>query len=171
MCVRARSWNPYWGEEGYFRIVRGEDECGIESGAVASADNAKWKGPGVPNMRLNAIGERQRLIQKTNAIEGLTWFAAEHSRFAGKPIGASKPLLGVDIEQYHANLASKVASGEIEVTHETADAVPEEFDSAKNWPQCAKVIDDIRDQSNWCVDTYCVEFSGNPNPTQKKCFT
>merc|ERR1711934_771002 len=46
----ANSWNPYWGEEGYFRIVRGEDECGIESGAVASANNAKWKGPGVPDM-------------------------------------------------------------------------------------------------------------------------
>jgi cathepsin B len=46
----ANSWNPYWGEEGYFRIVRGEDECGIESGAVASKDNAKWKGPGVPDM-------------------------------------------------------------------------------------------------------------------------
>lgn len=46
----ANSWNPYWGEDGYFRIVRGKDECGIESGAVASADNAKWKGPGVPHM-------------------------------------------------------------------------------------------------------------------------
>ena len=34
----------------------------------------------------------------------------------------SKPLLGVDIEQYRANLASKVASGEIEVSIETDDA-------------------------------------------------
>merc|ERR1719399_1936549 len=29
-----------------------------------------------------------------------------------------------------------------------ADDVPESFDSAENWPQCAKIIGDIRDQSN-----------------------
>merc|ERR1712060_807279 len=40
----ANSWNPYWGEKGYFRIVRGKNECGIESGAVASSDNVHWKG-------------------------------------------------------------------------------------------------------------------------------
>lgn len=48
VCIRfAFSWNPYWGEKGYFRIVRGKDECGIESGAVASTDSAKWTGPGL----------------------------------------------------------------------------------------------------------------------------
>jgi len=26
----ANSWNPYWGEKGYFRIARGRNECGIE---------------------------------------------------------------------------------------------------------------------------------------------
>ena len=26
----ANSWNPYWGEKGFFRIVRGTNECGIE---------------------------------------------------------------------------------------------------------------------------------------------
>lgn len=30
----ANSWNRDWGEDGFFRIVRGKDECGIESGAV-----------------------------------------------------------------------------------------------------------------------------------------
>jgi len=38
----ANSWNPYWGEDGYFRIVRGDDDCGIESGAMAAASNAEW---------------------------------------------------------------------------------------------------------------------------------
>jgi len=32
-CVN--SWNPSWGENGIFRILRGSDECGIESGVVA----------------------------------------------------------------------------------------------------------------------------------------
>ncbi|KAL3104089.1 hypothetical protein niasHS_002116 [Heterodera schachtii] len=30
----ANSWNTDWGEDGFFRILRGSDECGIESGAV-----------------------------------------------------------------------------------------------------------------------------------------
>lgn len=38
----ANSWNPYWGENGYFRIVRGTDECGIEDDVVATAAGAKW---------------------------------------------------------------------------------------------------------------------------------
>lgn len=43
----ANSWNPYWGESGYFRIIRGQDECGIESQAMASSPDAKWSGPGI----------------------------------------------------------------------------------------------------------------------------
>ena len=27
-------------------------------------------------------------------------------------------------------------------------AIPDSFDSAENWPECSKVINDIRDQSN-----------------------
>merc|ERR1711977_742799 len=38
----ANSWNPYWGEKGYFRIRRGNNEGGIEDGAVASSPSAKW---------------------------------------------------------------------------------------------------------------------------------
>jgi len=29
------SWNPSWGDGGYFKILRGADECGIESEIVA----------------------------------------------------------------------------------------------------------------------------------------
>ena len=38
----ANSWNPYWGEAGYFRILRGSDECGIESSVTASESGAAW---------------------------------------------------------------------------------------------------------------------------------
>jgi len=31
----ANSWNPDWGNKGFFKILRGSDECGIESGVVA----------------------------------------------------------------------------------------------------------------------------------------
>lgn len=31
----ANSWNEDWGDKGFFKILRGSDECGIESGVVA----------------------------------------------------------------------------------------------------------------------------------------
>merc|ERR1711990_622601 len=40
----ANSWNPYWGEKGYFRIKFGEG--GIDNSAVASSPDAKWSWAG-----------------------------------------------------------------------------------------------------------------------------
>ena len=31
------AWNQDWGDNGFFKILRGKDECGIESGIVAGA--------------------------------------------------------------------------------------------------------------------------------------
>jgi len=31
----ANSWNADWGEQGFFRIIRGVNECGIEASIVA----------------------------------------------------------------------------------------------------------------------------------------
>merc|ERR1712087_421177 len=42
----ANSWNPYWGEKGYFRIKRGNNEGGIVDQAVASDPAAKWSWAG-----------------------------------------------------------------------------------------------------------------------------
>lgn len=39
--------SPFWGEDGYFRIKRGVNECNIEDNVLSSQDNAKWHGPGV----------------------------------------------------------------------------------------------------------------------------
>merc|ERR1719305_1038811 len=64
------------------------------------------------------------------------WVAGENPRFAAAAPGASKDLCGV-------------AAGRV-VRH-TAPAgvsLPESFDSAEQWPNCAKIITDIRDQSN-----------------------
>lgn len=38
----ANSWNPHWGEKGYFRIRRGNNEGGIEDMVTASSPTAKW---------------------------------------------------------------------------------------------------------------------------------
>merc|ERR1711965_808946 len=40
----ANSWNPYWGEKGYFRIKFGEG--GIDNQAVGSSPSAKWSRAG-----------------------------------------------------------------------------------------------------------------------------
>jgi cathepsin B len=37
----ANSWNEDWGDKGYFKILRGRNECGIESGIVAGAPKLK----------------------------------------------------------------------------------------------------------------------------------
>ncbi len=33
--IIANSWNGDWGNQGYFLILRGQDECGIEDDVVA----------------------------------------------------------------------------------------------------------------------------------------
>merc|ERR1719382_948700 len=40
------SWNSHWGEDGYFRIVRGVNESLIESDVIATHGDAVWSGPG-----------------------------------------------------------------------------------------------------------------------------
>ncbi|CAE7246894.1 CTSB [Symbiodinium sp. CCMP2592] len=38
----ANSWNPYWGEKGFFRIRRGTNEGGIEDDVVGSSSDVSW---------------------------------------------------------------------------------------------------------------------------------
>lgn len=37
----ANQWNKGWGDDGYFKILRGANECGIEEGAVAGLPSPK----------------------------------------------------------------------------------------------------------------------------------
>eukprot|EP01065_Artemidia_motanka_P031181 TRINITY_DN3741_c0_g1_i2.p1 TRINITY_DN3741_c0_g1~~TRINITY_DN3741_c0_g1_i2.p1 ORF type:complete len:400 (+),score=107.04 TRINITY_DN3741_c0_g1_i2:53-1252(+) len=41
----ANSWNPYWGESGFFRIRRGTDEVGIEGSVLSPACDVTWNTP------------------------------------------------------------------------------------------------------------------------------
>lgn len=38
----ANSWNPYWGEKGFFRIKKGVNECGVEDSVVFSSADSRW---------------------------------------------------------------------------------------------------------------------------------
>jgi len=42
----VNSFNPAWGEQGFFRIRRGSNECGLEDLAVAASPTATWSRSG-----------------------------------------------------------------------------------------------------------------------------
>jgi len=89
-------------------------------------------------------------IEEIRKTPGVLWTAALNDRFAAESPGASRLLNGVKGD-WVAEIKSATERGVVshfaeELFHGMGDP-PESFDSAENWPQCAKVIGDIRDQS------------------------
>merc|ERR1719478_1019920 len=92
--------------------------------------------------------DRAAQIKTIQNTPGVLWTAAATPRFASEAPGASKSLCGVKGD-WKASVEAAIASGEVKRFQLlTAAEVPESFDSEANWPQCAKIIGDIRDQSN-----------------------
>jgi cathepsin B len=111
--------------------------------------------------------ERAAQIAAHNA-GGHNWVAAPQSRFANQAPGASKSLCGVKTN-WTQDVLDAHAAGEIEpfVPTWSADApIPSDFDSATNWPTCAKMINDIRDQSNCGC---CWAFGGAEAASDRMC--
>lgn len=109
---------------------------------------------------------RAAQIEELKAMPGMTWTPAAHPRFADQAPGASKDLCGVKGDP-KADIKAAIARGEI--VERLADEnflAPESFDSEKNWPQCAKVIGDIRDQS---MCGCCWAFAGASAASDRMC--
>jgi len=87
------------------------------------------------------------MIKEIENTTGVLWKPTAQPRFASEAPGAAKVLCGVKGDQ-EALIQDLVKKGEIQelLTVENA-AIPDSFDSATNWPHCAKIIEDIRDQS------------------------
>lgn len=88
---------------------------------------------------------REAYVQELNSKPGMTWRAHVSPRFKGLPLGASKDLCGVhntSKAELH-KLGNRINSRPL-----GAAPIPDSFDSEANWPECAKVIGEIRDQSN-----------------------
>jgi cathepsin B len=86
-------------------------------------------------------------VARINALPGITWKAKVHDRFRGQPLGAAKALCGVQ-KDAHEKLMASVSAGRVSVFKaDPSVELPDAFDSEANWPKCAKVIGDIRDQS------------------------
>lgn len=122
-----------------------------------------------------ALGQdRQAMIEEIQRTPGVLW------RVSAKPASTSRALVGVKPEvmearrQFAASYAQNLTSVEL----------PDHFDSETNWPHCAKVIGDIRDQSNcgccWAFaaaeaasDRLCIATKGQtmvPLSAQDLCF-
>merc|ERR1712039_143619 len=128
--------------------------------------------------------ERAAQIEEIKNTPGVLWTAAAHPRFADQAPGASKDMNGVKGDRVPA-IEEAIARGAIE-RHEANenDIVPDSFDSEQNWPACAKIIGDIRDQSNcgccWAFagaeaasDRMCIASNGSnmiPLSAQDVCF-
>jgi cathepsin B len=109
---------------------------------------------------------RAKQIEELKAMPGMTWTPAAHPRFADQAPGASKDLCGVKGDP-KADIKAGIARGTI--VERLADdnfVAPESFDSETNWPQCAKVIGDIRDQS---MCGCCWAFAGASAASDRMC--
>merc|ERR1711977_150620 len=110
--------------------------------------------------------DRMAQIREIENTPGVLWKAAPHARFASQAPGASKDLCGVKGD-HKATIKEAISKGEIEEVHHDENVlIPESFDSEQNWPQCAKIIGDIRDQSNCGC---CWAFAGAEAASDRMC--
>jgi len=123
-------------------------------------------------------------IEAINNHSGILWKAGPNERFHGRPIGASKILCG-SLPTFKPSLANAVKKGTARLIGADPKVdIPADFDAAANWPNCAKVIGDIRDQSScgccWAVaaasaasDRLCIFSNGTvqvPLSANDLCF-
>jgi len=89
--------------------------------------------------------DREAMVAKIQNTPGVLWTAGKNAKFGDQPLGASKILAGVKPEAMakRAEYGKKLKS----MNFMNMWQIPDAFDSETNWPKCAKVIGDIRDQS------------------------
>merc|ERR1712086_1081741 len=102
----------------------------------------------------------QAFVDQINALNP-GWTAAASPRFDGMPLSAFKTLNGVKPGSW-ANVVAKLPYE----ANNHITSIPDSFDSEANWPQCAKVIGDIRDQS---MCGCCWAFAGASAASDRLC--
>jgi len=103
----------------------------------------------------------EAFVNQINSVPGILWKAGMNTRFNNVPLSKLKSLTGVKPDSW-----GKVQALPKEVSNVPDDAIPDSFDSETNWPQCAKVIGDIRDQS---MCGCCWAFAGASAASDRLC--
>merc|ERR1719482_807705 len=89
--------------------------------------------------------DRLAQIRAIQASPDVTWTASANTRFASEAPGASKNLCGVK-DGWKERIQARIKEGTmLRSAMSPQISLPDEFDSETHWPQCAKVIGDIRD--------------------------
>eukprot|EP00439_Symbiodinium_sp_Y106_P038741 s1889_g4.t1 len=109
--------------------------------------------------------DRAAMIAEIQRTPGVTWVPGAVERFAAEAPGASKDLCGVK-GNTTKSIESAIKRGDLERFFETDGDIPEEFDSAAQWPECEKIITDIRDQSHCGC---CWAFAGAEAASDRMC--
>eukprot|EP00698_Gefionella_okellyi_P020760 TRINITY_DN656_c0_g1_i2.p1 TRINITY_DN656_c0_g1~~TRINITY_DN656_c0_g1_i2.p1 ORF type:complete len:613 (+),score=84.62 TRINITY_DN656_c0_g1_i2:180-1841(+) len=162
--IIANSWGTSWGQNGFFWIKRGTDECGIESNVVAGlAAVSTDASPIVAHQPVSqdAAVLDGDMIDRVNNNPRATWRASHNKRFAGVTVRDAKKLMGTKVHELPQ--VSPV------VLH--AASIPSSFDARTQWPNC---IHPIRNQeqcgSCWAFagtealsDRFCIATNGATN--------
>lgn len=134
----------------------------MKKAAVASAS--------IASVSAAPHADRLAQIEELKNTPNLSWTPGLHERFASEAPGASASLCGVKGDWKKA-IQERLAKGEIKPFDSGLvgdEEIPEEFDSAKNWPKCEKIISDIRDQSNCGC---CWAFAGAEAASDRMCIS
>jgi len=105
----------------------------------------------------------QTFVDKINNKTGILWTAGFNTRFTDEPLSAMKSLTGVKADSWGMVQAIPRENSTI-----TDSSIPDSFDSETNWPKCAKVIGDIRDQS---MCGCCWAFAGASAASDRLCIS
>eukprot|EP00927_Polykrikos_kofoidii_P021771 TRINITY_DN20517_c0_g1_i1.p1 TRINITY_DN20517_c0_g1~~TRINITY_DN20517_c0_g1_i1.p1 ORF type:complete len:406 (+),score=61.30 TRINITY_DN20517_c0_g1_i1:100-1317(+) len=110
--------------------------------------------------------DRLAQISVIQNSQGVTWTAGANPRFASRAPGASRSLCGVK-DGWKDRIEVRIREGRIQrLLASESTNLPDEFDSETHWPQCAKLIGDIRDQSNCGC---CWAFAGAEAASDRMC--
>eukprot|EP00928_Gymnodinium_smaydae_P036312 TRINITY_DN253_c0_g1_i2.p1 TRINITY_DN253_c0_g1~~TRINITY_DN253_c0_g1_i2.p1 ORF type:complete len:389 (-),score=72.92 TRINITY_DN253_c0_g1_i2:156-1262(-) len=111
--------------------------------------------------------DRLAQIEEISQTPGVLWRAEANVRFGNQAPGASKSMCGVKAN-WKDELAAAMKRGEVTrfAPSDANAAIPDNFDSETNWPQCAKIIGDIRDQSNCGC---CWAFAASEAASDRMC--
>ncbi|KAI3915047.1 hypothetical protein MKW92_028211 [Papaver armeniacum] len=102
----ANHWNRSWGDDGYFKIRRGTNECGIEEEVVAGMPSTKniliqkYAATADDFSYVDAIKSglgilQDTIVQQINSNPNAGWEAGLNSRFSNYTVSQFKYLLGV----------------------------------------------------------------------------